>query len=466
MNQQTHPKFAVVGHPNKGKSTIVSSLAMDDTVAISDIPGTTTHRRSFPLRVDDVILYELFDTPGFQRARAVLQWLKAHDEGIQRRKEVVESFIALHRDNQKFHDEVELLEAIMQGAGIIYVVDASKPYSPSYEVEMEILRWTGEPSMALINHIGSEDYATEWKRALGHYFKMVRTYNPMVARHQQHLSILESMAQLKEEWIAPVKASIEAFERYYQERIKQSAKVIASTLEESLRHIEEKQLPLDASKEKAESVLKENYEAHLRRLEREAQKKIETIWHHHHLLSEESPLPLEGLDLFSSESASLFGLTRKALLMTGISSGAITGAGVDLLFAGHTMLLGGFIGAIVGGVGAYMGFDELSEVKLLGERMGRRTFVVGPMKNRNFPYMLLGRLLWYTQEMITHSHADKSVISLEENEAFVQEWLEEGGAKAFERYHQKLRKEKHLEPKLQAQYTQEITKALQRLLEV
>ncbi|MBT8343231.1 MAG: 50S ribosome-binding GTPase, partial [Sulfurovum sp.] len=47
-----HPKFAVVGHPNKGKSSIVSALALDDSVQISDTPGTTTKNRSFPLSVD------------------------------------------------------------------------------------------------------------------------------------------------------------------------------------------------------------------------------------------------------------------------------------------------------------------------------------------------------------------------------------------------------------------------------
>ncbi|MDD2400395.1 MAG: 50S ribosome-binding GTPase, partial [Sulfurovum sp.] len=45
----SHPKFAVVGHPNKGKSSIVSSLALDDSVEISDTPGTTVRKCSFPL---------------------------------------------------------------------------------------------------------------------------------------------------------------------------------------------------------------------------------------------------------------------------------------------------------------------------------------------------------------------------------------------------------------------------------
>jgi small GTP-binding protein len=128
MLTTSHPKFAVVGHPNKGKSSIVASLAMDDTVQISDTPGTTIKKRSFPLSVDGKVLYELFDTPGFQRARQVLAWLEKHDVSAAKRHEVVELFINAHKGDPKFNDEIELLEPIMEGAGIIYVVDGSKPY--------------------------------------------------------------------------------------------------------------------------------------------------------------------------------------------------------------------------------------------------------------------------------------------------------------------------------------------------
>ncbi len=71
-----YPKFAVVGHPNKGKSSIVATLAHDESVHISNVPGATTIQRSYPLQIDGVTLYELYDTPGFQRARAILAWLK------------------------------------------------------------------------------------------------------------------------------------------------------------------------------------------------------------------------------------------------------------------------------------------------------------------------------------------------------------------------------------------------------
>ena len=77
----TRPRFAIVGHPNKGKSSIVATLAEDDAIAISSHPGTTTHARAYPMRLDGEVLYELVDTPGFQRARETLAWLEAHDRG-------------------------------------------------------------------------------------------------------------------------------------------------------------------------------------------------------------------------------------------------------------------------------------------------------------------------------------------------------------------------------------------------
>jgi len=174
-----YPKFAVVGHPNKGKSSIVSSLALDDSVQIGDTPGTTQVKRGFPLRVDGKIIYELFDTPGFQRARRVLAWLNAQESvTADKKSDVVRRFVHEHQNQDAFRDEIELLKPILAGAGIIYVVDASKPYGPEYEVEMEILRWCGQPSMAILNLIGEEDYRDQWKSALGHYFRLVRTFNP------------------------------------------------------------------------------------------------------------------------------------------------------------------------------------------------------------------------------------------------------------------------------------------------
>jgi GTPase Era involved in 16S rRNA processing len=435
----SHPKFAVVGHPNKGKSSIVSALALDDSVQISDTPGTTTKTRSFPLTVDGKVLYELFDTPGFQRARKVLAWLEKHDVPANKKHEVVQAFIDTHREDERFHDEIELLEPIMEGAGIIYVVDGSQPYGEEYETEMEILRWTGQPSMALINHIDETDYSEEWKKALEHYFKMVRTFNPMQTNFEQHISILESMAQLKEEWIAPLKASIKLFKQYQEQMLERSASLIARLVYESVTAVVKLPFYTQEASEAERGKIEDDYKERLRNLEMTTQKHIEEIWNHDHLQKEENVLTFEGMDLFSEETASVFGLTRKELLITGVTSGAVTGAGIDLIFAGHTLLLGGAIGALVGGAGAYFGFNELSEVKVLGQTMGKHYLEMGPMENRNFPYILLGRAIYHTMKVAQTSHARREVFDIEMDQTFKESWLDDKTRNALEKYHKKFR---------------------------
>ena len=459
-----HPKFAVVGHPNKGKSSIVSALAMDDSVQVSDTPGTTTKKRSFPLRVDGKTLYELFDTPGFQRARRVLAWLEQHDVSADKKHEVVQMFISAHKDDPKFNDEIELLEPIMNGAGIIYVVDGSKPYGEEYEAEMEILRWTGQPSMALINHIDESDYSEEWERALGQYFKIVRTFNPMHISLEKHVSILESMAQLKEEWTAPVKESIKLFESYHDQMLERSSSSIAKMVYKSVSMVEQLTFNGEDATEDEKHTVEEKYKEKLRTLEKSTQKSIETIWNHDHLQKEQQLLPLEGMDLFSEETASVFGLTRKELLVTAAASGAAAGAGVDLLFAGSTLLLGAGVGAVLGGIGAFFAFNELSEVKVLGQTLGKRYLEMGPMENRNFPYILLGRAIYHTTAIANRSHAVRGVAELAMDSTFKEKWLNDDLRKSLEKFHKKFRSGKEIETEDLNAYESLILNTLEKLL--
>jgi len=460
----SHPKFAVVGHPNKGKSSIVAALAQDDTVQISDMPGTTTKSRCFPLKVDGSIVYELFDTPGFQRARSVLSWMKKHDVPAHKRAEVVNAFINKHKEDERFSDEIALLAPIMAGAGIIYVVDASKPYGKEYEVEMEILRWTGQPSMALINHIGEQDYSNEWRRALEQYFRIVRVYNPMETDPQQNIDLLEAMAQLDEDWRTPLKHAIKLFEIQREQKIEQSAKTIAYLVQSTLHYVAQlKVRGEDATSSEKEQLLAQ-YQMHLRGLEKKSQLFIEKLWSHEHIQKEQQLLDFEEIDLFSKESASLFGLSKQEMMLMGATGGAMAGAGIDLLFAGHTLLIGGAIGAVVGGIGAYFGFDELSEIKLLGRSIGSRYLEMGPMQNRNFPYILLGRSLYHLKLISDRSHATRGAITLHMDEQFKEQWLDDESKKFLEKLHKVFRSGKEIAQEEIKAYEVQVLKLLEKIL--
>jgi GTPase Era involved in 16S rRNA processing len=447
-----YPKFAVVGHPNKGKSSIVSTLALDDSVQIGDTPGTTQIKRGFPLKVDGKIIYELFDTPGFQRARRVLSWLNEQEPvSADKKADLVRAFIAAHRDDKRFIDEIELLEPIMNGAGIIYVVDASKPYGSEYEVEMEILRWCGQPSMAILNLIGDEDYTEQWKSALGHYFRMVRTFNPIEATAQEHIELLDSMSQLKEEWTKPIKVAIKILEDLQQQKIEQTVDSILSNMLKILSYVHRKKIVGESATPKEEEQLKVAYRQKIVKYEKEQEKSIEAIWNHRGIEKVEKMLVLDNVGLFSKESASIFGLSQQQLIITGASAGAVGGLGIDLLLGGGSLFLGSLIGGAVGGVGAMMGFDNLYEVKVLGQSIGKRELSVGPMQNLNFPYILLGRSLYHASVIAKRSHAMRGDVNLENEEFFTEQIIDSDMRKVLERVHLSLRKgEEPKEEELQA----------------
>src|SRR5210317_1271133 len=90
------PNFAVVGRPNKGKSSIVATLARDDSVRIAARAGSTRSTRRFPMQVDGEVLYELIDTPGMQRSRQLLAWLQSHCSDAASRPATVQRFLEEH----------------------------------------------------------------------------------------------------------------------------------------------------------------------------------------------------------------------------------------------------------------------------------------------------------------------------------------------------------------------------------
>ncbi len=455
-----YPKFAVVGHPNKGKSSIVSTLAFDESVAISPVPGTTTRQRAYPLRIDGETLYELYDTPGFQRARAVLEWLRREPVSADKKPERVRQFIHAHRRDPRFADEIELLEPVMNGAGVVYVVDGSKPYGSEYEAEMEILRWTGQPTMALINLIGDEDYVENWERALGQYFRMVRVFNPMKAGFAQMTALLESMAQLKEAWTAPVKHAIGIFERYQRRKIDDSAAQIAELMAGALGHIETMGIGTGSATKTQKERIAKRYREALRRIEKEAYARIAQTWNHRRLEPQEQSAVFEGIDLFSKQSESLFGLGKKELILTGALSGALGGSGIDLALGGSSLMLGSALGAVTGGAGAALGFGKLARLQVLGRTLGSNTLQAGPLQDRNVPHILLRRALYFTREVANRPHADRRRIRLEHELLSRRGEIDADTKKALEKLHRKFASGHPVKKEFLQQYAEHIRQIL------
>ncbi|MEO1937144.1 MAG: DUF3482 domain-containing protein, partial [Sulfurimonas sp.] len=104
---------------------------------------------------------------------------------------------------------------------------------------------------------------------------------------------------------------------------------------------------------------------------------------------------------------------------------------------------------------------ELSEVKILGQKLGQRYLQMGPMKNRNFPYILLSRALLYTVKLMQRSHAKRDILSLHDG-ALKEQLLDEKLKRSLEKYHKKFRKAEKLSYDEQKEYQRLLEESLKR----
>ena len=406
------PVFAVVGHPNKGKSSIVATLALDDSVRIGPEPGTTVRCRRYPMAVDGQELYVLVDTPGFQRARRALHWMRQHETTADRHAEVVRQFVEEHRDTDQFADECELLAPILDGAGILYVVDGSVPYGEEYEPEMEILRWTGQPSMALINPIGLADHVEAWRRALDQFFRVVRVFNAVMAEFEKHTELLRAFGQLREDWRDPLQRAVVSLEADRARTRRLAARAIAETLVRMLAHRVDRKLPSWAEVQGVKAELEARYREDLRRMEQHCRDEVEGLYKHRQIEREESILSLLQEDLFAEKTWLIFGLGKRQLVATGAMSGAAAGLVIDAHIAGASLLAGAVVGAGIGGILGWWTAGRLVQVKVLDIPLGGKHMLAGPTRNLNFPHVVFNRARYHHLQVAHRNHAVRGVLHL------------------------------------------------------
>jgi GTPase Era involved in 16S rRNA processing len=416
----TAPCFAVVGRPNKGKSSIVATLARDDSVQIAARAGSTREARIYPMKVDGETLYELVDTPGIQRARSVLDWLNAHCDDAAARPDTVKAFVEQHENDPLFHDECQLLSPIVAGAGIIYVVDGSCPYGADYEAEMEILRWSGRPSLAVINPIEGDEYVAEWTAGLGQFFKTVRVFDAHRAEMTKQLELLELFGHLDPEWRSTLERAVAILRADRQLQGQSASSYITDLIVEAISYKVEQALPEGLPLEPVQKLLFERYKAHLIKRERQCQRRVEELYYYSSLRKHEPGMTVEESDLFNVKKWYLWGLGEKSLLAVAASAGAVvggsTGIAIDAasggLLGGMGTLIAGAGGAVSGALGARRYSDKIGQMKVKGIPTGGSMLSYGPSKNINFPFVILGRALLHQRLVSTRTHANRNEMDL------------------------------------------------------
>ncbi|MFT6330771.1 MAG: GTPase Era involved in 16S rRNA processing [Bermanella sp.] len=461
------PNFAVVGHPNKGKSSIVATLSQNDAIAIALEPGTTRSRQAYPLKVDGKTLYTLIDTPGFQRPRRVLEWLEAHSVSASDHSETLRAFVVQHKSDERFNDECELLTPLIDGAGIIYVVDGSVPYSAEHEAEMTILRWSGRPSLALINTIGADDYSDTWQAALGQFFQVVRKFDAVRAPFEKHLSLLRAFGQLEPEWEKTLENATQFLSKQRQQRQSQSAGIIAKALTDMMFYAVKRTLANNQSTSAIDNSLaqelKTSWYQRQRMREQTLRIDIEHLYQHQRIRRQEAELQWHSdNDLFSENSRNQWAVSKRYLATAGFGAGALSGVGIDALTFGSSFGTGALLGGLLGAAGSYYyGGKLLLPVLKIGLlNNGLKTATFGPVQDSQFAYVVLGRAVDHWWHISHRNHAGRDMLDLIPADNHWIEGLDKESRKIIQKALDKSRKQQNLDDSLQNKFHQALEKCM------
>ncbi|MBK8977771.1 MAG: GTPase/DUF3482 domain-containing protein [Planctomycetes bacterium] len=413
------PVFVVVGNVNQGKSSVVAALSENSTVPIDSYPGTTIRSGTYVFRVGDRELFRMIDTPGFQEPRRVLEWLRNRASHSGERSAAVRAFVAEHEREAEFRDEVELLRPILDGAGILYVVDASARFQPANEAEMEVLRWTGQPGMALLNRTRDRDHADEWRPVLNQFFNIVRSFDAHGARFADRVALLRGFREIRPEWAEPIDVAVAAMEQEWADRQRRAARLVADLMIDALGHVERRRIDAGDDESSIRAELLERLRKRLREVEAKARTAVEELYRHRPLDRADEVLDLLDTDLFSEQAWRLFGLTRAQLAKQGAIAGFVTGGAVDAAMGGWSFLTGAMIGTATGAAAGWFGGQTLARTWGSTSKIARRLFPdvagrfvgIGPVTSSRFAWVLLDRALVHLRAVMERSHARQDALA-------------------------------------------------------
>ncbi len=368
MSEQSAPlKLAVVGHTNVGKTSLLRTLTRDVGFgAISHRPSTTQHVEGARLSVDGEALIELYDTPGFEDAVALYEYIEQLPKTAERLDgpELLQRFLNSSEARQRFEQEAKVLRQLLQSDAGFYVIDAREPVLAKYRDELAILTMCGKPLLPVLNFVNStEQREPAWREVLARLglHALVR-FDTIAPPQDGEQRLYENLSLVLDSQRPRLQRLIEHNQAQVLVRRKAAYRLIAELL-------------VDVSACRR-SVHPDQLEEAIQDLHRDVRQREQTcveallkLYAFRKDDAQASALPLEegrwGDDLFNPATMKQLGIKVGG----GMAAGAATGVGIDLLTGGLSLGMATVVGAAVGGLTqTFRNYGERLKGKWRGER--------------------------------------------------------------------------------------------------
>ncbi|HHX34430.1 MAG TPA: GTPase/DUF3482 domain-containing protein [Gammaproteobacteria bacterium] len=368
MSKPSAPlKLAVVGHTNVGKTSLLRTLTRDVGFgAISHRPSTTQHVEGARLSVDGEALIELYDTPGFEDAIALYDYLEQLPHSGERLDgpEQIQRFLKTSEARQRFEQEAKVLRQLLQSDAGFYVIDAREPVLAKYRDELAILAMCGKPLLPVLNFVNAaEQREPVWREMLARLgLHAIVRFDSVAPPEDGEQRLYENLGLVLDSQRLLLQRLIEHNQAQVLLRRKAGYRLIAELL-------------IDASACRR-SVHPEQLEAAVQSLHSDVRQReqscVEALLKLYAFRKDDAQadsLPLAegrwGDDLFNPATMKQFGVKVGG----GMAAGAATGVGIDLITGGLSLGMATVVGAAVGGLTqTFRNYGERLKGKWRGER--------------------------------------------------------------------------------------------------
>ena len=368
MSEQSVPlKLAVVGHTNVGKTSLLRTLTRDVGFgAVSHRPSTPQHVEGVRLSVDGEAVIELYDTPGFEDAVALYEYIEQLGQAGERLDgpEQVQRFLNSSEARQRFEQEAKVLRQLLQSDAGLYVIDAREPVLAKYRDELAILSMCGKPILPVLNFVNAvEQRESLWRDMLARIgLHAVVRFDSVAPPQDGEQRLYENLGLVLDSQRPRLQRLIDYNQAQVQLRRRAGYRLIAELLIDvsaCRRSVHPTQL----------STAIESLHQDVRQREQLCVEALLKLYAFRKDDAKANALPLEegrwGDDLFNPATMKQVGVKVGG----GMAAGAATGVGIDLLTGGLSLGMATVVGAAVGGLTqTFRNYGERLKGKWRGER--------------------------------------------------------------------------------------------------
>jgi len=380
------PKIAFIGKPNNGKSSIISTLTMDDRIKIAPEAGTTTQVNEYKyIDKNNRVIAIFYDTPGFEHPRKVFELLKSYS--------INDTITQLN--DKKYKKDVEILKAIRDSDILSFVIDSSlKPDINTHGYEIGIINLVNKKSIVVLNPHLSKNYNKEWREFLKEY-KLVKVveFNPLKSGFSQINSFFDAI----EKFYPEIKELKKWHKEDFENRLNRSFELIADGIYELVT------FEYTTKANKPIGKLKEEFFKKLNAIEQNLKNEIKKLWGYYDTKVEDTKFSLED-EQFSKE----IGFSKAKIIALGVLVGALL-AVVD----GGITLFSTLSAALVGGIVA-------ASVSVVSDKLNNK--VTFKLDNKKGFFVMLSSILRnmeFLKALLSHGHANRSGIKISDD---IQNW--------------------------------------------